>query len=124
PPEFTSQFAVLVLINAMIESISGPLMIGAQATGKIKWYQVTLGTLIFLSLPISYILLKYFNVPSLVFWVMIGINFISLMIRIRFLKHLMNLDVLKFIKEVLFKIIIVVIIVIMASLFLSSKLYF
>jgi O-antigen/teichoic acid export membrane protein len=52
PPKNTSIFIVLCLINVLIECISGPLMIGAQATGQIKWYQIVIGTLIFLNLPI------------------------------------------------------------------------
>ena len=36
PPKYTAVFVSLCLINLLIECISGPLMIGAQATGSIK----------------------------------------------------------------------------------------
>lgn len=99
-PEYTSTFAVFVLVNILIETLSNPLMMGAQATGKIKWYQIILGSLIFLCLPISYFLLRIYNNPTIVFWTMIYINFISLFIRIYFLKRLMGLNIGFFFKDI------------------------
>src|SRR5690606_5752429 len=40
PPPYTVSFVQLCLVNVLIDCISGPLMIGAQATGKIKIYQI------------------------------------------------------------------------------------
>ncbi|WP_245793702.1 lipopolysaccharide biosynthesis protein [Flavobacterium xanthum] len=108
PPSYTSMFVILSLINILIDTISGPLMIGAQAHGNIKWYQVVIGTLIFLCLPLSYLLLKLYNDPKLVFYAIIGVNFISLFLRIAFLKHMIKLNIIDFIKNVLLKIIFVV----------------
>lgn len=101
PPIYTSMFVILSLVNVLIDSISGPLMIGAQASGNIKWYQITIGSFILLCVPLSYLLLKIYNDPNLVFYVIIGINLISLFLRILFLRKLINLDVSVFLKEVL-----------------------
>lgn len=111
PPPYTSIFVILSLINILIDTISGPLMIGAQASGKIKWYQITLGILIIICLPISYLLLKFYNNPELIFVVIITINFISLFIRLLFLKKLINLNIGLFFKIVIFKILISVCII-------------
>src|SRR5690606_12012639 len=46
PPQYSGVFVQLALFNLLIDSISGPLMMGAQATGRIKWYQIILGTFI------------------------------------------------------------------------------
>jgi O-antigen/teichoic acid export membrane protein len=108
PPSYTSIFVVLSLINILIDTISGPLMVGAQAHGNIKWYQIVIGTLIFLCFPISYFLLKLYNDPILVFYTIIGVNFISLVLRMVFLKYLIRFDIIDFFKNVLFKIIIVI----------------
>jgi O-antigen/teichoic acid export membrane protein len=35
-PEYTAIFSILILVNALIDTISGPLMTALQATGKIK----------------------------------------------------------------------------------------
>jgi len=57
-PEFVVLFTRLVLIDALIDSISYPLMTAAQATGKIKLYQSVVGGFLLLNLPVSYIALK------------------------------------------------------------------
>lgn len=113
PPKSTSFFVILCLINVLIDCISGPLMIGAQATGNIKWYQITLGTFIFLCLPISYFLLKNYNDPNMIFIVIIAVNTVSLFGRLFFLKKLIDLDIKSFILKVLSKIIIVSTIIIL-----------
>lgn len=101
PPIYTSMFVVLSLVNVLIDSISGPLMIGAQASGNIKWYQITIGSFILLCVPLSYLLLKIYNDPNLVFYVIIAINLISLFLRVLFLRKLINLNVSVFLKDVL-----------------------
>lgn len=107
PPSYTPVFVILCLINMLIDTISGPLIVGAQAHGNIKWYQIVIGTLIFLCFPISYFLLKLYNDPILVFYTIIGVNFISLVLRMVFLKYLIRFDIIDFFKNVLFKIIII-----------------
>lgn len=104
PPKYTSIFVTLSLINALTDTISRPLMIGAQASGKIKWYQITIGSVMFLTLPISYILLRLFKMPEIVFLVIIFMSIISLFLRLFFLKKLIRLNINLFIKNVLFKI--------------------
>lgn len=63
PPEYTVIFTQLVLIDALIESISYPLMTLAQATGKIRFYQAVVGGILLLNLPVSYIVL-HFGAPA------------------------------------------------------------
>jgi O-antigen/teichoic acid export membrane protein len=105
PPQNTAIFVNLCLISVMIDCISGPLMIGAQATGNIKWYQITLGSLIFLCLPISYLFLKIYHDPKVIFLTIISINISSLIGRLFFLKRLIDLDIQSFSYLVLLRII-------------------
>lgn len=121
PPEYTSIFVVLSLINILIDSISGPLMTGAQATGNIKWYQIVIGTLIFLNLPISYFLLILYKLPYLIFYVSIAISIISLVFRFIFLNKLVQLPILDFLKNVLLKISIVTLMLILLNQFIIQK---
>jgi O-antigen/teichoic acid export membrane protein len=107
-PSYTSIFVVLSLINILIDTISGPLMVAAQAQGNIKWYQIVIGTLIFLCLPLSYLLLKLYNEPKLIFFLIIVVNLLSLILRMIFLKYLMNFNISDFLKNVLLKIVIVI----------------
>ena len=100
PPKYTSIFVNLCLINLLIDCISGPLMIGAQATGNIKWYQIIVGTLIFLNLPIAYILLKIYKSPELIYYSSIIISLLSLVFRLFFLKNIMKFPVFFFFNSV------------------------
>ncbi|MCD1116480.1 lipopolysaccharide biosynthesis protein [Chryseobacterium turcicum] len=122
PPKGTSSFVVLCLIGILIDCISGPLMIGAQAHGNIKWYQIVLGTFIFLCLPISYIFLKIFYNPNVIFWVIIGINIISLFGRLLFLKYLINFDVGLFVRNVILRIIVITTILFLTTHYLMFSL--
>ncbi len=106
-PEFTGVFVKLGLINLLIEVISGPLMIGAQASGNIKWYQITIGTMIFVNLPVSYVLLFIYKNPFLIYDVSISISILSLLLRLFFLERLINLSIRKFLIEVMIKIFLV-----------------
>ncbi|MFV5693024.1 lipopolysaccharide biosynthesis protein [Flavobacterium sp. LT1R49] len=117
PPRYTSVFVNLCLINLLIECISGPLMIGAQATGNIKWYQIVIGTLIFLNLPISYILLKTYKNPELIYYSSIIISLLSLVFRLFFLKNIMKFPVKDFLNNVLLRIVFVTIFVILLNHF-------
>lgn len=107
PPKYTSIFVVLSLLGLLIECISAPLMTAAQATGKIKWYQIIVGLLIFLNLPIAYVLLHVYKSAELVFYTSIIISFISLFFRLFFLKNIMRFPTTYFFRDVLFKIIVV-----------------
>lgn len=117
PPKYTSVFVVLCLINLLIECISGPLMIGAQATGNIKWYQIVIGTLIFLNLPIAYVLLKTYKNPELIYYSSIIISLLSLVFRLFFLKNIIKFPILDFCISVLLRIIFVTIFVILINHF-------
>ncbi|RAV30996.1 lipopolysaccharide biosynthesis protein [Sinomicrobium soli] len=108
PPEYTSIFVRLALVNLLVDCISGPLMIGIQATGKIKWYQVVVGLFILSDLPITYLAIKVYNEPILSYIVTITITFLSLTLRLYFLKKGVFINILSFFKQVLLKIVLVV----------------
>lgn len=112
PPKYTSVFVTLCLIILLIDCISGPLMIGAQATGNIKWYQIIIGTLIFLNLPIAYVLLKIYKNPELIYYSTAVISLLSLVFRLFFLRVIIGISILDFCKSVLLRIIVVTIVTI------------
>jgi hypothetical protein len=108
-PDYTVIFCRLTIIYFLIETISGPLWMSVQATGKIKIYQIVISFILLLNIPISYFLLKLNYPPYYVLWVNIVIGILAFMVRIIFLKILINLPVIKFLREVLLSIIIVTI---------------
>src|SRR5690606_12131626 len=83
------------------DSLSGTLMTGAQATGKIKWYQVVVGTMVFLNLPLSYFVLKLGFEAYYVFVISILISVISLNFRVYFLYKVLKINVIDYYKKVI-----------------------
>lgn len=108
-PEYTILFTRLVIVTAVVESISYPLMSAIQATGKMKWYQITTGGLLLLNLPISYLFLKLGFPPQVTMIVSIIIAVFSQIIRIIFAKGLFNMPVRNYINNVIFLILVVTI---------------
>ena len=58
-PQYASDFCRLIIIDSLIISLSGTLMMAFQATGKIKIYQMVVGSIILCNLPLSYVFLSY-----------------------------------------------------------------
>ncbi|MGJ1410682.1 oligosaccharide flippase family protein [Sphingobacterium thalpophilum] len=108
-PQGTLDFVKLSFIYLLIDSISYPLITAVQATGKVKRYQVFLGSFIFLSLPLSYLALKFGMEAKSVFYILIFITFSSLIIRMFFLKNLLHLKPTVFTGKVLMPISFVVV---------------
>jgi len=111
-PKYTTLFVQLALIGILIDSLSGTLMTGIQATGNIKWYQIVVGTLISLNLPISYLALKLgFDAP-IAFIISIVISMLALIFRLAFLKRNLNFNVKKYFQKVIIKVLSVVVLII------------
>ncbi|RDC54264.1 lipopolysaccharide biosynthesis protein [Pedobacter chinensis] len=100
PPQYTAILVNLALINLLIECLSRPLATGSLATGKIKWYQITVGSILFLNLPLSYLAFKIAKDPSLFLYITIVLSLITLVIRLMFLKKMVALGLSIFAKEV------------------------
>lgn len=118
-PEKTSIFVVLSIIYIMIDSISYSLITAVQATGKIRNYQAIVGSFIFLTLPLSYTYLLFFNIPEGVFYILILITFLTLAIRMMFLKKMFGISPLDFSKYVLIRIFYVVTLLVLTLYFVN-----
>lgn len=57
-PDGTVLFGRLIIVFSLIECLSKPLITAKNATGDIKSYQIVVGGILLLTLPISYIFLK------------------------------------------------------------------
>jgi len=120
PPLYTTSFVQLGLIGTLIESISRPLMTGAQATGKIKWYQIVVGSLMFLNLPISFLWSQLTKKPEVVFYTIISINILSLLFRLWFLYKILSFNLKIFFIEVIIRVVIVLCIIILPLVYLFN----
>lgn len=103
-PEHTTQFVQLVLIFAMSESISNPLVTAMLATGKIRNYQIVVGGLQMMNLPISYILVRNGCIPETVLIVAICISQCCLAARLYMLRGMIGLSVHEYMSKVYFNV--------------------
>lgn len=115
-PEYTVIMVNLSLINILIEILSFSLIVGIQAKGNLKQFQLVLGTLVSLNLPISYLVLKMGGNPYSVFVILIMISVFSLFFRLFFLNKLLGFKTLNFVKKVLFPVFIVFIFILIMDI--------
>lgn len=106
-PEHTVQFVRLVLAFAMSESISSPVITGMLATGHIKKYQITVGFLQMMNLPVSYALMLYGYAPEMIFVTSIIISQFCLIARLYMAHHALEISLFKFFSKVYLNILVV-----------------
>ncbi len=95
-PDYTVIFSRLILIVAMIDSFSYSLMASAQATGKIRNYQIIVGGVLMLNVPISYLFLKMGFQPEWTLYIAIFISIVCLILRLVLLNKMLNFPMIKF----------------------------
>ena len=109
-PDHAVLFVQLILVFAMSESISNPLITAMLATGRIRNYQLVVGGLQMMNLPVSYILLRMGMFPEVVIVVAIVISQCCLAARLLMLRGMIGLSVRKYMKKVYLNVLVVTII--------------
>lgn len=99
-PEHTVTFVQLSLILSMSEALSNPLIIAMLATGRIRDYQIVVGGLNMLNLPIAYALLAWGFSPESVFIVAICLSQACLFARVYMLRAMVHLSLTQFMRHV------------------------
>lgn len=77
-PEISIIFCRLILLYSLIHCFIDPFHLATQASGKIKWFQIIIGVILILQLPVSFIFLKMGAQPSIVFWVLLFCGLFSI----------------------------------------------
>lgn len=121
-PEYVVLFSRLVLFSVLIDSLSNSLITSALATGKIKRYQMIVGGMLLLNLPISYCFLKFGFPPQITMYISIVISGICLFLRLWMLRDMIGLSMKDYIIRVLIVVISVSIVAYLIPLFLLFQL--
>lgn len=100
PPEYAIVFTQISLIEAIIDSVSFPLMTVAQASGKIKLYQGLVGGVLLLNLPLSFIALYLGFSPVSVFIISVILASTAFFVRLFVLKKLVGFSISDYIIKV------------------------
>lgn len=108
-PEYTILFTRIILLEALFNTLSGPLITSLLATGNIKWYQIIVGSIMLLNVPVSYLLLKLgfsIETPLIVSFVII---LVSIVARLWFCKYQLLMNIPAYLREVVKPVIIVLV---------------
>ncbi len=100
-PYYTVVFLRLTLINVLIDVFANPLATAMQAYGKIRDYHLVCGGFTLLILPVSYAFLKLGFNPEYVYYVSIVICFLSIGVRLLFVRHSVGLPLRSYFTNVI-----------------------
>ena len=103
-PEYSVEFVRLVLLLSLCDIISNSLITSLSSTGKIRNYQIVVGSILLLNFPFSYICLNLGFSPDSTLVISIIMSLLCLVVRLIFLKKMIGLSVSFFFKNVCVKI--------------------
>ena len=101
PPEETVMFTRLALIDSLITSVSLPLMTTVRATGKVKVYELTLGSILIISFFVSWIVLYMGAKAYYVMVVAIIATVLMLIARLFLLKRTLEFPIAEYLRKVI-----------------------
>ena len=104
PPEYASLFVRIILLNALVEVFSLPLTSGLQATGNIKYLQLSVSIIYLLNIPISYVFLKLGFAPETPMIVNLVLVVIALVPRLLLCNRYYNLSIKRYFFDVLVRV--------------------
>lgn len=99
-PGHAAAFACLAMIFALSESLSNPLVTLQLATGKIRNYQILVGGIQLLNLPVAWICLKTGSAPECVPLVAIVLSQVALIARLEMLQGMTGLNMRMYLRKV------------------------
>jgi O-antigen/teichoic acid export membrane protein len=118
-PEYTLIFVRLVLIISIIESLSKTLIQLMFANGNIRKYQIIVGSITILNLPISILFLYFGYQPQITLIISIFISLLALQVRLQMLKTMVSLPVKKYYSKVILIVVAVSLVSLIAPMFIS-----
>jgi len=100
-PCCTVPFLRLMLCVTTIDAVANPLMVAAQATGRVKVYQSVVGGILLAILPISYIVLRLGGNPVSVFVVHLCVCVVAFIVRLLIIHPMIRLSLAGYVSNVI-----------------------
>lgn len=110
-PEYTVSLSRLMIIGAIVDALSAPLYVTIYATGKIKYYQIVISIVLLCNIVGSYLFFNLGYSVETCMYIRIALFVVAYFVRLYFVRLYTRIDVCGIIKEVLFPIISISIIV-------------
>lgn len=109
-PEHAGMFTIIILITSLVNNLNSAISGVVHATGIMKNYQLWGSLISISSVPISYLLVKFYPVPELAFLAVLICSSLGHLVCLFVVRHLVGLSILEYLKEVVWPIIIVFVI--------------
>lgn len=119
-PPMTILFARLVITLSLIDILSGTLITLQVATGKIRNYQLAVGTVLMLNFPITYLLFRMGMPPYAAYITAIAIAVTCLVLRLTFLRNMAGLNMGEYMRKVCINVLTVSIIALLPPILLHA----
>lgn len=121
-PENTVIFTQIMICISLIYATANPCVIANQATGKVKVYQMVIGSILLTIVPISYIVLKLGAPAWSVFIVHFCVESVAQFTRMYMLRKLIHLPVCEYFKNIYLPIAAVVTVAVIMPVIVHSQL--
>jgi len=118
-PQYTVIFTKIIIVNTLIEVINMPIVAAIQATGRLKWYQLTTSVIQLLILPITYICYRIDLQPHWAYYIMILLSLLSNIPRLIIYQKETSIAAKEYLRKVVSVIVIVAILSIIPILILN-----
>lgn len=119
-PDYTVIFLQITLFSSIVDGISNPVIVAAQATGRIKKYQIIISSVLITIVPVSYLFLKLGCNPTSVYIVQLVTVIIAHIVRLLMIRPMINISLRKYVTKVFLRIIPVCFITTFVTLFIRN----
>ena len=106
-PDYTAIFLRLAILTALLNALSNPLIISMHASGKVRDYQIVVGGISLLTLPIVYVAFKLGAEPYYAMVIAFAVEFVCHIARLYMLVRIMDFPMFKFLESVTIRVYVV-----------------
>lgn len=115
-PDYAAIFLRIIIFTALLNTLSNPLIISMHASGKVRDYQIVVGCLSLLTLPLVYIALKNGAAPYYAMIIAFVVEFICHIVRLYMLARTINFPMWNFLKDVTMRVYLITILAVIVPL--------
>jgi O-antigen/teichoic acid export membrane protein len=98
-PEYTLEFCRYLIMVCVIDALAAPLAMSANATGKIKTYQIIISSILILNFPFSLLLMNLGLSPVWALIVRFIVCCIAFIYRIIYMVRVLNMNLVLYIQK-------------------------
>lgn len=124
PPFYTDIFSVLELMLSLCSSLFLPLVFAIHASGRIKFMSIVNGTIWFMVVPVTYIMLRMGASPIIPYYTKIGLLLFVVLSNLYSVKHIIPVfNILQYLREAVLPSVLMAIIALSLSFIAHKGLY-